>query len=78
MHRLYLNRLPFFRAAKFFWYTLFMFLTLMIFTFYGMMAVAITPNVQLAAVISSAFYSIFNLFAGFLLPQPRSEFSPLI
>jgi hypothetical protein len=33
-------------AAKFFWYMLFMFLTLSFFTYYGMMAVSISPNVQ--------------------------------
>ncbi|GAQ78767.1 pleiotropic drug resistance protein [Klebsormidium nitens] len=58
-------------AVKFFWYVLFMFLTLMLFTFYGMMAVAITPNVQLAAVLSSSMYSVWNLFCGFLITQPN-------
>jgi ABC-type multidrug transport system permease subunit len=58
-------------AAKFFWYLLFMFLTFTYFTFYGMMAVGLTPSQQLAAVISSAFYSIWNLFSGFLIPVTR-------
>lgn len=58
------------RAAKFFWYLLFSYLTLLYFTFYGMMAVAVSPHVQLAAVISSAFYSLWFLFAGFLIPRP--------
>ncbi|CAK9229936.1 unnamed protein product [Sphagnum troendelagicum] len=57
--------------AKFFWYLLFMFLTFTYFTFYGMMAVGLTPSQQLAAVISSAFYSIWNLFSGFLIPVTR-------
>jgi hypothetical protein len=35
------------------------------------MAVAVSPSVQLAAVISSGFYSIWFLFAGFLIPPPR-------
>ncbi|KAK9906410.1 hypothetical protein WJX75_001426 [Coccomyxa subellipsoidea] len=60
-----------FTAAKFFWYLLFSYLTLLYFTFYGMMAVAVSPHVQLAAVISSAFYSLWFLFAGFLIPRPR-------
>lgn len=59
-------------AAKFFWYLLFMFLTFSYFTFYGMMAVGLTSSQQLAAVISSAFYSIWNLFSGFLIPRPVS------
>lgn len=113
-------------AAKFFWYVLFSFLTLIYFTYYGahllcalslhypcnflqawlvfdycfqpcmpkgqekdkrgdrptasegrllvapgMMAVAVSPSVQLAAVISSGFYSIWFLFSGFLIPRPR-------
>jgi hypothetical protein len=63
------------RAAKFFWYLLFSYLTLLYFTFYGMMAVAVSPHVQLAAVISSAFYSVWFLFAGFLIPRPVSLIS---
>ncbi|CAM6100115.1 unnamed protein product [Calypogeia fissa] len=58
-------------APKFLWYLLFMFLTFSYFTFYGMMAVGLTPSQQMAAVVSSAFYSIWNLFAGFLIPRPR-------
>ncbi|KAJ0020425.1 hypothetical protein Pint_32556 [Pistacia integerrima] len=57
-------------AIKFFYYVLFMFLTFTYFTFYGMMAVGLTPNQHLAAVISSAFYSIWNLLSGFLVPKP--------
>ncbi|WOL16537.1 hypothetical protein Cni_G25324 [Canna indica] len=55
--------------AKFVLYLLFLFLTLMYFTFYGMMAVGLTPTQHLAAVISSAFYSLWNLLSGFLIPQ---------
>ena len=51
-------------AAKFFWFVLFQFLTLLLFTYYGMMAVSVSPSVQMAAVISSAFYSIWFLFTG--------------
>uniref|UniRef100_A0A1S3WXZ0 ABC transporter G family member 31-like n=1 Tax=Nicotiana tabacum TaxID=4097 RepID=A0A1S3WXZ0_TOBAC len=56
--------------AKFFLYLLFMFLTFSYFTFYGMMAVGLTPTQHLAAVISSAFYSLWNLMSGFLVPAP--------
>ncbi|XP_034687785.1 ABC transporter G family member 31 isoform X3 [Vitis riparia] len=58
-------------ARKFFLYLVFMFLTFSYFTFYGMMAVGLTPNQQLAAVVSSAFYSLWNLLSGFLIPKPR-------
>ncbi|KAK7387230.1 hypothetical protein VNO78_27860 [Psophocarpus tetragonolobus] len=56
-------------AAKFFLYLVFLFLTFMYFTFYGMMAVGVTPTQQFAAVISSAFYSLWNLVSGFLIPK---------
>ncbi|KAJ4714209.1 Pleiotropic drug resistance ABC transporter [Melia azedarach] len=58
-------------AAKFFWYLFFMFFTFLYFTFYGMMAVAMTPNPQIAIIVSSAFYSIWNLFSGFIVPRTR-------
>jgi len=59
-------------AAKFLWYLFFMYFTLLYFTFYGMMAVGLTPNESIAAIISSAFYNVWNLFSGFLIPRPVS------
>ena len=59
-------------AAKFFWYLFFMYFTLLYFTFYGMMAVAVTPNHNIAAIVSSAFYLIWNLFSGFIIPKSVS------
>ncbi|XP_010414331.1 PREDICTED: ABC transporter G family member 31 [Camelina sativa] len=56
--------------SKFVLYLVFMFLTFTYFTFYGMMAVGFTPNQHLAAVISSAFYSLWNLLSGFLVQKP--------
>lgn len=64
-------------AAKFLWYLLFMFLTLFLFTYYGIMAIAITPSVQLAQVTSVLFYFLWNLFSGFLIPQPVSDTCPI-
>ncbi|KAK8525005.1 hypothetical protein V6N12_029855 [Hibiscus sabdariffa] len=58
-------------AAKFFWYFFFMYFTLLYFTFYGMMAVAVTPNHHIAAIVSSAFYGMWNVFSGFIIPRPR-------
>ncbi|KAF6261001.1 ATP-binding cassette transporter [Scenedesmus sp. NREL 46B-D3] len=55
-------------AVKFFWYLLFTFLTLLFFTYYGMMSVAISPVLELAAIMSSSFYSVWFMFAGFFLP----------
>ncbi|KAJ4707958.1 pleiotropic drug resistance protein 1-like [Melia azedarach] len=57
--------------SKFLWYLFFMYFTFLYFTFYGMMTVAITPNHNIAAIISSAFYVLWNLFSGFLIPRTR-------
>ncbi|KAK6264133.1 hypothetical protein SCA6_019567, partial [Theobroma cacao] len=58
-------------AKKFFWFLFVHFFTFLYFTFYGMMNVAITPNVHIAAILAAAFYSLFNLFSGFCIPRPR-------
>lgn len=58
-------------AKKFFWFLFVNFFTFLYFTYYGMMTVAITPNVHVAAILASAFYSLFNLFSGFYIPRPR-------
>ncbi|PON90758.1 ABC type transporter protein [Trema orientale] len=58
-------------VAKFVWFIFFMYFTFLYFTFYGMMTMAITPNHQVAAIASSAFYAIWNLFSGFLVPVTR-------
>jgi len=58
--------------AKFLWYIFFMYCTLCYFTFYGMMAVAITPNHHVASIVAAAFYAIWNLFSGFIVPRPVS------
>ncbi|KAK9811201.1 hypothetical protein WJX73_009709 [Symbiochloris irregularis] len=59
-----------FTAAKFFWWWLFQFCTLSFYTFYGIMCVALTPSLQIAAVISTSAYAMWVLFAGFLYTRP--------
>ncbi|KAJ3701260.1 hypothetical protein LUZ61_004965 [Rhynchospora tenuis] len=58
-------------ALKFFWYLFFTFFTLLCFTYYGIMVSAMTPNAQIAAVTAAATYSLWNIFAGFLITRPR-------
>ncbi|KAF5936342.1 hypothetical protein HYC85_027471 [Camellia sinensis] len=58
-------------VAKFLWYLFFMYFTLLYYTFYGMMTVAVTPNHNIASIVSSAFYVLWNLFSGFIIPKPR-------
>ncbi|EFJ21485.1 hypothetical protein SELMODRAFT_443490 [Selaginella moellendorffii] len=57
-------------AAKFLWFIFFLYMTFLYFTLYGMVTVALTPNDQIAAIVSSAFYAIWNLFSGFIIPRP--------
>ncbi|CAI0438488.1 unnamed protein product [Linum tenue] len=57
---------------KCFWFWFFMYFTLLYFTFYGMMTVSFTPNQQIGYIVSTAFYGLWNLFAGFIIPQPRA------
>ncbi|XP_058222621.1 pleiotropic drug resistance protein 1-like isoform X2 [Rhododendron vialii] len=59
------------KVAKFFWYLFFMYCTFVYYIYYGMMTVAITPNLNIASIIASSFYAIWNLFSGFIIPKTR-------
>ncbi|XVF41711.1 hypothetical protein PTKIN_Ptkin01aG0301900 [Pterospermum kingtungense] len=58
-------------AYKVFWYFYAMFCTLLYFNYLGMFLVSLTPNFILATILSSVFYTLFNLFAGFVIPKPQ-------
>ncbi|CAI0422021.1 unnamed protein product [Linum tenue] len=58
-------------ATKFLWQFFFMFFTLLYFTFYGMMVMAVSPNYPIASLIASTFYGLWNIFSGFLIPRTR-------
>lgn len=60
-------------AYKVFWYFYTAFCTLLFYTYFGMMLVSLTPTYLLASVLSSFWYTMFNLFSGFLLPGPVSQ-----
>ncbi|MCL7036322.1 hypothetical protein MKW94_007387 [Papaver nudicaule] len=57
------------KIIKFLWFFYIMFFTFLYYTYYGMMTVALTPNTTLAAVVAAAFYGVWMLFAGFLIPK---------
>ena len=57
-------------AGKFFLFLMFFFLTLLYFVIFGILAVNLTPAVTLANVFCSFFFGFWNLFCGFLIPQP--------
>ncbi|KAL0918032.1 hypothetical protein M5K25_013153 [Dendrobium thyrsiflorum] len=57
-------------VTKFLWFFIISFLTFLYFTYYGMMTVAVTPNIQVAGILSSCFFFFFNLFSGLCIPRP--------
>ncbi|RAL41316.1 hypothetical protein DM860_010110 [Cuscuta australis] len=59
-------------VRKFLWYLLIMFLTFLYATFLGMMSVAMTPNLQIASILATGSFGIWNLFSGFLIPRPMA------
>nr|CAB3490651.1 unnamed protein product [Digitaria exilis] len=58
-------------AAKFFWFFYTMFCTVLYFLYLGMMMVSLTPNIQVASILASMFYTIQNLMSGFIVPSPQ-------
>ncbi|KAM7272910.1 hypothetical protein ACFE04_027574 [Oxalis oulophora] len=57
-------------AYKIFWCFYGMFTTMLYFNFLGMLLVALTPNIMVASILSSVFYTLFNLLCGFMVPSP--------
>ncbi|KAJ4833720.1 ABC transporter G member 53 [Turnera subulata] len=58
-------------VTKFFWFLYFMYFSFLYYTYYGMMTMAMSPNLHVALIFSTAFYAIWNLFSGFLIPHSR-------
>ncbi|KAH7845456.1 hypothetical protein Vadar_002249 [Vaccinium darrowii] len=56
---------------KFIYYCYFMYFTLLYFTFFGMMTIAVAPNHNIAAILAAPFYMLWNLFSGFMIPRLR-------
>ncbi|KAK9815874.1 hypothetical protein WJX72_011087 [[Myrmecia] bisecta] len=57
-------------ASNFFFFLLVVFLNNACFTFVGELLVHVTPNVQLASVLSAGIMGIWKLFAGYIITQP--------
>ncbi|WOL15669.1 hypothetical protein Cni_G24450 [Canna indica] len=57
------------RLANFLWFLYFMVGCFAYFVLYGMMVVALTPNHQVAAILSSFFMTLWNLFSGFVISR---------
>ncbi|XP_056863214.1 ABC transporter G family member 42-like isoform X1 [Raphanus sativus] len=59
-----------FSVYKVFWSFYSVFCSLLIFNYFGMLLVVITPNIHVAFTLRSGFYSMVNLFAGYVMPKP--------
>eukprot|EP00261_Vitis_vinifera_P037382 XP_019078625.1 PREDICTED: ABC transporter G family member 39 isoform X3 [Vitis vinifera] len=46
-------------------------LSLLYFTYYGMMIIAVSPNQEIATLLSALFYTLWNIFSGFIIPRKR-------
>ncbi|XP_047967784.1 ABC transporter G family member 39-like [Salvia hispanica] len=57
--------------AKFLLFYYFIFTSFLYFTLFGMMFIALTPGLQVGAIVSSFFHSLWNLFSGFLLARTQ-------
>uniref|UniRef100_M8B5A2 Pleiotropic drug resistance protein 12 n=1 Tax=Aegilops tauschii TaxID=37682 RepID=M8B5A2_AEGTA len=62
-------------TVKFFWFVLYMMLSFMYYTLYGMMTLALTPNHEMAAGLSFLIYVFWNVFSGFIIGR---EVSPKV
>ncbi|CAJ2674948.1 unnamed protein product [Trifolium pratense] len=58
-------------VPKFLWNLFFTYFSFLYYTYYGMMTMAITPNPQVAGILSTSFYAIWCLFSGFIIPLSR-------
>ncbi|KAK9755345.1 hypothetical protein RND81_01G018900 [Saponaria officinalis] len=59
------------KIGKFLYFYYFIFMCFVYFTMYGMMLVSLTPGHQIGAILMGFFLSLWNLFAGFLIPRPQ-------
>lgn len=57
-------------AKKFFEFFLIQWLTLNVFTYFGILTVYVTPILPLANLLGGLAYSLYNLFSGFLIALP--------
>ena len=54
---------------KFIWFVMYMILSFMDYTLYGMMAVALTPSPEIAAGLSFLIFMIWYFFSGFIITR---------
>ncbi|KAM0939679.1 putative ABC-type sulfate transporter [Dioscorea sansibarensis] len=57
------------QADKFFWFLYFTFMCFVYFVLFGMMLMAMTPNIAVASIVYAFFNCLWNLFSGFIIPR---------
>ncbi|KAK9723827.1 hypothetical protein RND81_05G028100 [Saponaria officinalis] len=57
--------------TKFFYFYYYIYMCFMYYTVYGMMLVSLTPRPEFSAILMTFFVTLWNLFAGFLLPRTQ-------
>jgi len=60
-------------AGKFFWFLLFLFLTLDYFTHVGIMSANLSPSLQIATTVVLTLVPTWNVLSGFYVPKPVSS-----
>ncbi|PKA65330.1 Pleiotropic drug resistance protein 12 [Apostasia shenzhenica] len=58
-------------VVKFSWFFFITFLTFLYFTYYGMLSVAVSPNLQISGTLSASVFFLFDIFSGFFIPRPK-------
>jgi len=56
-------------AGKFLWFFLYLVMSFMYYTLYGMMTVALTPNIEIAMGLSFLIFIFWNVFSGFIIAR---------
>ena len=50
-------------------------LTLLYYTYYGLFAIVVAPSLQVSSVACTIFYALWNLFSGVLITLPEMPVS---
>ncbi|CAO2839377.1 unnamed protein product [Amaranthus hypochondriacus] len=59
------------KIGKFLYFCYFITACFVYFVMYGMMLISLTPGHQVAGIFMAFFLSLWNLFAGFMIPRPQ-------
>ena len=55
--------------VKFFWFFAYLVMSFMYYTLFGMVTVALTPNIEIAMGLSFLIFMFWNIFSGFIIAR---------